>query len=362
MAYGGTGQAWNYRDKPEQLLDWYRHIVRSHGFTDVMMFGDCRAIHQPMHAVAQAAGVKVRVFEEGYIRPHWITLEEHGVNGRSQLPRDPDWYRAQREHVPPAEPGRPTGYNLYERASHDIRYRLANALHRHRFPNYRSHRPKNGLQEYTGLAYRAVRQRLHEQEAARVTREMLEQALPYYLFPLQLNSDAQIVVHSPFDGICDAISVVLHSFARRAPADSLLVIKNHPLDTGLIAYRQFAKVLARELGVGQRLHFIDAGHLPTLLDNSRGVIVVNSTVGLSALHHERPLIALGSVIYSMPGLTWQGDLDDFWAAVEPPDMQLYHAFLDYVMHHTQINGDFYTRTGIAMAVDGTIARLGAARD
>ncbi len=362
LAYGGAGQAWNYRDKPEQLLDWYRHIVQSHGFTDVMMFGDCRAIHQPMHAVAQAAGVKVRVFEEGYIRPYWITLEEHGVNGRSQLPRDPDWYRAQREHVPPSEPGRPTGYNLYERASHDIRYRLANAFHRHRFPNYRSHRPKNGLQEYTGLAYRAVRQRLHEQEAARVTREMLEQALPYYVFPLQLNSDAQIVVHSPFDGICDAISVVLHSFARRAPADSLLVIKNHPLDTGLIAYRQFAKVLARELGVEQRLRFIDTGHLPTLLDNSRGVIVVNSTVGLSALHHERPLIALGSVIYSMPGLTWQGDLDDFWAAAEPPDMQLYHAFLDYVMYHTQINGDFYTRTGIAMAVDGTIARLGAARD
>ncbi|MGN9493279.1 capsular polysaccharide export protein, LipB/KpsS family, partial [Escherichia coli] len=119
---------------------------------------------------------------------------------------------------------------------------------------------------------------------------------------------------------------------------------------------------AKELGIDDRLRFIDAGHLPTLLDNSRGVIVVNSTVGLSALHHKRPLIALGTAIYSMPGLTWQGSLDDFWTQAEPPDMHLYQAFLDYVMHHTQINGDFYTRTGIEMAVAGTVARLEASGD
>ncbi len=27
------------------------------------------------------------------------------------------------------------------------------------------------------------------------------------------------------------------------------------------------------------------------------------------------------------------------------------------MHHTQINGDFYTRTGIEMAVRGAVERL-----
>ena len=188
---------------------------------------------------------------------------------------------------------------------------------------------------------------------------MLDAGHAYYIFPLQLNSDAQIVVHSPFEGVRDAIEKVLRSFARHAPANTWLVIKNHPLDTGLIDYRRFAEELARELDIAERLHFIDAGHLPTLLDNARGAVVVNSTVGLSALHHRRPLIALGSAIYSMPGLTWQGDLNDFWLHAEQPNMDLYQAFLDYVVHHTQINGDFYTRSGIAMATAGAVRRLEA---
>jgi len=94
---------------------------------------------------------------------------------------------------------------------------------------------------------------------------------------------------------------------------------------------------------------MDAGHLPTLLENAQGAVVVNSTVGLSALHHRCPLIALGTAIYDMDGLTWQGGIDDFWTQASAPDMTLYQSFLDYVVHTTQINGDFYTRTGIAMA-------------
>ena len=35
----------------------------------------------------------------------------------------------------------------------------------------------------------------------------------YYIFPLQLNSDSQIVVHSPFDGVRETIVKVLTSFA-----------------------------------------------------------------------------------------------------------------------------------------------------
>ncbi len=85
--------------------------------------------------------------------------------------------------------------------------------------------------------------------------------------------------------------------------------------------------------------------------------MVNSTVGLSAIHHKRPLIALGDAIYKMEGLTWCGSLDDFWLNATAPDMELYNAFLSYVTQETQINGDFYTRSGIAMAVRGAVARL-----
>lgn len=360
VTYAGIGDTWNFCGSLNNLTDWYVNHVKAGGFTDVIMFGDCREIHRPMHPIAQTNGLRVHVFEEGYVRPHWLTLEKHGVNGRSQLPRDPAWYRDQRRYTPPSPLGQPTGYNLYERAFHDIRYRSANTLYATRFPHYRSHRPRNGFFEYSGLAVRALRQRQHHRDSDQVTRDLLAAGHPYYIFPLQLNSDAQIVVHSPFDGVGEAIERVLRSFATHAPAGSWLVIKNHPLDTGLIDHRRHAERFARELGIADRLRFIDAGHLPTLLDHARGAVVVNSTVGLSALHHRRPLVALGTAIYNMQGLTWQGSLDDFWLHGEQPDMDLYQAFLDYVVHHTQINGDFYTRTGIAMATADAVRRLEAA--
>jgi capsular polysaccharide export protein len=359
LVYAGTGDNWNFTGQSSELPEWYLNATKTANVTDVIMFGDCREIHLPMHSVSARQDLRVHVFEEGYVRPHWLTLEKHGVNGRSHLPRDPAWYLEHR-HVTPASPaGHPTGYSLRDRAFHDIRYRAANTLYAKQFPHYRSHRPRNGFVEYSGLATRALRQRQHHRNAEQVTRELLDAGHAYYIFPLQLNSDAQIVVHSPFEGVRDAIEKVLRSFARHAPATTWLVIKNHPLDTGLIDYRRFAEELARELDIAERLHFIDAGHLPTLLDNARGAVVVNSTVGLSALHHRRPLIALGSAIYGMPGLTWQGDLNDFWVHAEQPNMDLYQAFLDYVVHHTQINGDFYTRSGIAMATAGAVRRLEA---
>ncbi|EUC14751.1 capsule biosynthesis protein [Paraburkholderia hospita] len=360
LVYAGNSNSSNYTGWPADLSNWYTDKVKAGAFTDVIMFGDCREIHLHMHSVSQAHGLRVHVFEEGYVRPHWLTLEKHGVNGRSQLPRDPAWYLDQRSVTPPSPAGRFTGYNLLDRAYHDIRYRAANTLYAARFRHYRSHRPENGFFEYAGLAMRALRDRQHHRDAERVTRELLDAGHRYYIFPLQLNSDAQIVVHSPFDGVRQAIEKVLNSFAWHAPSDTWLVIKNHPLDTGLIDYRRFAIKLARDLGVADRVRFIDAGHLPTLLEHARGVVVVNSTVGLSALHHRRPLIALGTAIYSMPGLTWQGGLDAFWEHADPSDVHLYQAFLDYVVHHTQINGDFYTRTGMEMATAGAVHRLEAA--
>ncbi|KAF1017864.1 MAG: capsular biosynthesis protein [Burkholderia sp.] len=355
--YGRKDNAINYGGRLVDLPAWYAALVQRKYVTDVLMFGDCRDVHRPLHPIAEQYGLRVHVFEEGYVRPYWITLESHGVNDRSRMPRDPTEYLRLRKYTPSAELGEPTGYNLYERIFHDISYRFANALLAWRFPRYRSHRPRNGFVEYSGLAFRALLQGCHRRDAERVTHELFDAGCPYYLFPLQLNSDAQIVVHSPFEGVREAIDYVVRSFARHASRDAMLLIKNHPLDTGVIEYQRFALSIARKAGIVERIRFINSGHLPTLLERARGVVVVNSTVGLSALHHKRPLIALGAAIYNMPGLTWQGRLDDFWHQSELPDMTLYHAFLDYVMHHTQINGDFYTRTGIEMAVRGAVERL-----
>ena len=50
-----------------------------------MLYGDTRPIHAQAVAEARARGLTVHVFEEGYMRPCWVTYERGGTNGNSRL-------------------------------------------------------------------------------------------------------------------------------------------------------------------------------------------------------------------------------------------------------------------------------------
>jgi capsular polysaccharide export protein len=79
--------------------------------TDLILHGDCRPLHKVAIELANRFGITVHVFEEGYLRPDWITLEVGGVNGYSRLPRAIAAYRVASAllpaqpaavHVPPS--------------------------------------------------------------------------------------------------------------------------------------------------------------------------------------------------------------------------------------------------------------------
>jgi capsular polysaccharide export protein len=57
----------------------------------------------------------------------------------------------------------------------------------------------------------------------------------------------------------------------------------------------------------------------------------------------------------MEGLTFQSSLDDFWTQASPPDEVLFNNFQQAVIEQTQINGGFYNKKGIEMAVEGSLS-------
>lgn len=85
----------NYRGTMQAWPSWFRRFCENERVDAVLLFGDCRPIHRDAHAVAVDLGIDVGVFEEGYIRPNYVTLERHGVNGHSRLPRNAEAYHAQ---------------------------------------------------------------------------------------------------------------------------------------------------------------------------------------------------------------------------------------------------------------------------
>jgi capsular polysaccharide export protein len=333
--YTGTAADW-----PKFLAEF----IEAHRIEAVLLFGDCRAHHRAATKICKAKGLEVYVFEEGYLRPDFVTVERGGTNNYSPLPRDPEVYRRFTPH--------PTIKSKPQRVRHVFRwttvyaslYCVAMALLVRRYPHYRHHRSLRPANEAFCWLRAAARKLIYRwQERGLLARITRAEAGNYYLVPLQVQGDAQIRVHSRFASVPDFIENVMASFAAHAPSERMLVIKHHPLDRGYNDYRRLIESLATRLGVEQRVLYVHDLHLPLLLRRACGTVVINSTVGLSSVHHGTPVCVLGNTPYDMPGITYQGPLDAFWAAPGKPDAVLYRRFRAWLRAHNQANGNFYTR-------------------
>ena len=345
---GGSRRACGAR--LDELEAFYSQCFRDLDITDLVLFGDCRPVHRPAIRLARLQGIRVHVFEEGYFRPYWVTLERDGVNNNSRLPKDPDWYREVGKHIPRYQNGNPFKLSFAARATHDVLYHAGGALNKVCFPKYRTHAPYSAAVEYAGFIRQGLRLLRARRRDDALVEEVAREHRPTFLLPLQLDSDAQIRDHSPFANMLEVIDHVIASFTKHAPTQARLLVKNHPLTPGLVNYRLLTESLASQYDVADRVDFLESGHMPTLLSHIAGMVTVNSTAGASAILHNRPTCTLANPIYAMPGLTHQSGLDDFWQHAEVPDKTLFQRFRNTVIHTTQINGGFYTGCGMDMAV------------
>jgi len=342
----------NYRGKIEEWPAYFEDLLVLLQVDMVMLFGDCRPIHCVAHEIAHKHGLEIGVFEEGYIRPNYITLEQYGVNGNSSLPRSPVYYL----NRPPAkiEAPQPVGNTYWYAVLWAILYYFAAGLLRPIFANYQHHRPLSWLEAlpwmrsvwrkwYFAIKERGVKTLLRGKYSGR-----------YFIVPLQVHNDAQVVKHSGFDTVKHFINEVMISFASHAPRNKILVIKHHPMDRGYFDYTKFINNKMKLLGLQGRCLYIHDQHLPTLLDHSSGVVVVNSTVGLSALIHGAPVKVCGTALYDMKGLTFQHSLGRFWREAQhaKPNARLLKYFYDYLVSYSQINGSFYKRLPIVASRAG----------
>ena len=340
--------AWNYRGRLEGVAAFLEKKFSEHGITDLVLFCDAFPVHRAAVALAVRANLGVHVFEEGYVRPNWVTLQRGPRHAAYLMPRDPEWYLEVNARLPDPGEGTPLRASVAARAVHDMAYHAANLANPLAYPGYRTHRPYVAAMEYAGWARRYAHLPWWRRRDPRRIRALAGSGAKYFFFPLQLNADAQVVRNSPFGTMSRAIEQVLTSFARHAPAQTRLVIKNHPFDTGLANYQR----LVDSLDLGGRVEYLETGDLATLFDHAQGVVTVNSTVGFSALQRRIPTKPLGRAVYDLPRLAHQGSLDDFWRAPQPPDPAVCSAFRNVLVHATQINGGLYNDRGIALTLQG----------
>lgn len=342
------------------LADWpeaFKDILRERAITDVVLFGDCRAHHMPAIAICRDEGVPVHVFEEGYIRPDWVTLELGGVNGHSSLPRDPAWYRQTADALPPIPPHAQVPSSFRRRALEGLAYNFADVLTRWFYPGWRNHRPWHPIVEGMGWVRKLRSRKQREIEAGQLLARLATCSDPYFLFPLQLDSDAQIRLHSPFPGILSAIQTVLASFAAHAPAGTRLVVKEHPLDNGVRDWQQETADIAARLGVADRVDYLAAGDIVPITKGACGVVTINSTSGTFALAAGVPVVVLGHAVYDIAEMTCQEGLDAFWGNPVRPSPETFAAFRRVLIERCLIPGGFFSTEALDKVVRHAVARL-----
>lgn len=352
----GLREGLRFTGAPAEWPAWLISEIRRRGVSDLIVYGDSHPYVVTAISAAKTLGLSVHVFEQGYLRPDWITLERDGVNGSSGVSRDPSHYR-DRKAAPAIGPAVPVGPLTPPAVRRIVAYHAAVYAGSPAFPRYRLPYSQNALLQSLGHARRFIAQRIgRHRELARLERALASPEA-VFLALLQRPGDSQLSRYSTFRTNETFADHLIQSFAKHAPTGSRLIFKVHPLDPGLQNYHRALGKLAQAAALQDRIWVVDGGRLGDILPRVTGVAVNNSTGGLSAIEFGRPTIVLGQAIYDIDGLTNQNGLTAFWCNPTSPNSELYEAFRAELLATSQINGAYGTRFGVELAVAGAINRL-----
>jgi len=332
-----------FREESEKWPSFIDIFFKEKKIDILFIFGDCRYYQSIAAEIAKKYDIDVYVFEEGYLRPHYITMEKEGVNGFSKLSREPDFYLSLPVEIV-CEPEHAHNSKTRMIIDSTLYYAFSN-LCEFMYPNYEHHREFSATKEaFFGIrgAFRKFLYLFNERKCLTYLTGALSKRC--YFVPLQTYNDFQILQHSEYQSIEKFIIEVLESFAKDAPIDTYLLFKHHPVDRGRKNYKSFIMEQSDILNIKTRVLVLHDVFLPSILHHARATITINSTVGLTSVAYGIPTITLGDAIYDMEGLTNRGKtLETFWSDHSAPNPELYIKYKQFLVQNTQINGSFYGR-------------------
>lgn len=345
-----SSQVFNYTGDVGGFPRYLAQFVAIHKIDTIVCFGDGRIYHKLAKSFClKNDGMTFWAFEEGYLRPHYITFEKWGVNYNSSLCREKERYEAELycDLVRKAQSAKheeilPLAANFFSRAKMAMRYYWQMARKKCTFPDYTHHREPR-LRIYAGAWIKAaILKKYYQYKDRHIANKIRSNTFgKFFIFPLQVHNDNQIIRHGRGLSMSAYIRKVVHSFALYAPQDCKLVIKHHPMDRGFSNYQKLITRLATRKGVQDRVFYMHEISMPDLLRSAEGMVVVNSTSGISALIHHLPVKVIGNAHYDIPGLTSSLSLREFWQKAEAPSITNVNCYLSLLRYKTQLNGSFY---------------------
>ncbi len=322
-------------------------LMDEKGVTDLVLYGDTRPIHAQAIAHAKARGITVHVFEEGYLRPYWVTYERGGANGHSRLMHTSvDQMRTALKNLDLDLPDTPSKWgDMRQHVFYGAAYHGFVLLANRAYANFRPHRALTVRDEFRLYLRRLALMPLLWLDRVQATYRIKTGGFPYHLALLQLAHDASFRDHGPFETMADFLEVLIAGFADGAPSHHHLVFKAHPLEDGRTPIRADIRRIAAQHGVSDRVHYVRGGKLARLLNDARSAVTVNSTAAQQALWRGLPLKAFGQAVYLKPEFVSDQPMGAFFQNPTRPDSRAYRDYRHYLLETSQISGSFYSTKG-----------------
>ncbi len=353
-----------FTDPHKVWPDRFAALLDEHSITDIVLYGDTRPIHAKAIDIAKARGMTVHVFEEGYLRPYWVTYERDGSNGHSRLMQT--GVAQMRDVLANAELDIPEAPAHWGDMRHHVFYgalyhwfvMFANRRYRH----FRPHRALGVRHELKLYLVRLLLMPFLAADRIAATLRIKHGGFPYHLVLLQLEHDSSFQNHSPFNTMTEFLEVVTEGFAKGAPGHHHLVFKAHPLEDGRVPQRREIRRLAQIHGVADRVHYVRGGKLARLLDHARSAVTVNSTAAQQVLWRGLPLKAFGTAVFDKPEFTSAQSITDFFTLPTRPDSRAYRDYRHYLLETSQVTGGFYAARGRRQLLRQVVDMMLAADD
>ncbi len=317
---------------------WLRELLTSEKYDTFFLYNHYRPYNEVAWTLAEEMNLGCFVFELGLIRPNCVTVFSRKTPPLATMAKAWEKLLAGGPVAPPAKTPPEicqvsTPAKLVAFCSYFLLSRITSPL----FPNFVDQREMKLWSHFKHGVIHLWRSIERSRDSELDPLFAGEMSGNYYAVPLQVHSDTQITKSSNFESIEQFIKQVVHSFEHHAPPETKLVFKVHPMDRGYKDYMDLIAGLDHRLG-GGRILYVDRIHLPTLLANSRGLVNINSSVGISGLVHYIPVITLGKAVYNLKDLTYQGGLDSFWTEAEKPKPQPVRHFINLLLATSQGRG------------------------
>lgn len=336
-----------FLDNSVQWPETLRELIRTQSVTDIVLYGDTRPVHASAVDVAREMDVTVHVFEEGYLRPWWVTYERNGSNGHSRLmsldvAQMQDALDQSEAPVPPP----PSHWgDMRQHIFYGALYHWFVLFLNQRYSNFKTHRELPVSKEFRLYFKRLALMPFHRIRRRWATMRVRQNGAPYHLALLQLGHDSSVQAHSDYTCMSDFLEHVISGFAKGTPAHHLLVLKEHPLENHIEPLRRRAREIARAHQVADRVHYVPGGKLAGLLDDANTAVTINSTAGQQVLWRGIPLRSFGKSVYDKPEFVSQQPIAQFFADPDVPDHEAYQIYRQFLLKTSQLPGGFYSLRG-----------------